>query len=77
MKEKGDINKQLKDVDATIEKAMEQMTDSFATSPVKMPEFTEEFFLEGRPDWSELAKEIDVEKTDRWTRRIGDIDKEI
>ena len=77
MEEKRDIHMKLSDINATVEKAMGQMTDSFSIRSANMPEFTEEFFLEGVPDWSELAKEIDVEKTDRWTRRIGDIDKEI
>ena len=77
MEEKRDIHMKLSDINATIEKTMGQMTDSFSIRSANMPEFTEEFFLEGIPDFSELAKEIDVENTVRWTRRTGDIDKEI
>ena len=77
MEEKRDIHMKLSDINATIEKTMGQMTDSFSIRSANMPEFTEEFFLEGIPDFSELAKEIDVENTVRLTRRIGDIDKEI
>ena len=77
MEEKRDIHMKLSDINATVEKAMGQLTDSFSIRSANMPEFTEEFFLEGRPDWSELAKEIDVENTVRLTRRIGGIDKEI
>lgn len=62
MDEKRDINKQLKDVDTMMEKAMEQMTDSFATSPVKIPEYTEEFFQNGFPDDMELDIETELKK---------------
>lgn len=63
MKEKEDIFEQLKDMGATIEKAMGQMTDSFVIKPTNMPEFTEEFFLEGLSEQMEIAKEMDLVKT--------------